>query len=121
MCARFPRRFALVTAIVVLAAAAAVTVKATGGEAETAEGGELARPTILEHCEQSESPSDGSDGHLATCVAPYDYRNSTRAVERHFLLLLVGAHADPQRHRHLVPGEKRLQEALHGLRVIGCV
>ena len=48
-------------------------------------------------------------------------RNSTRAVERHFLLLLVGAPADPQRHRHLVPGEERLQEALHGLRVIGCV
>lgn len=53
MCARFPRRFALVTAIV-LWAAAAVEAKAK----ETSEGGELARPTILEHCEQSESPSD---------------------------------------------------------------
>ena len=51
MCARFPRRFALVTAIVL---SAAVEAKAK----ETSEGGELARPTILEHCEQSESPSD---------------------------------------------------------------
>ena len=53
MCARFPRRFALVTAIVL---SAAVMAKATDGEKETEKGGELARPTILEHCEQSESP-----------------------------------------------------------------
>ena len=39
---------------IVLSAAAAVKAKAK----ETSEGGELARPTILEHCEQSESPSD---------------------------------------------------------------